>query len=416
MAPVTMVVAGAGARGSGYARYAEKHPDQAKVVGVAEPRDYYRQQMAGGHDILSDNVFTNWEELAAKEKFADAAMVTTQDAMHVEPAIAFVEKGYHLLLEKPMAPDEEGCRQIVEAVKKAGVMLAVCHVSRYTPFTQKLKQVLETGVIGDIVNVQRYEPVGYWHQAHSFVRGNWRNEEESSFMLLAKSCHDIDWLRYIIGVPCKAVSSFGSLRHFRKEEKPEGASDRCIDCDVEADCPYSALKIYIRDRLDKGQTGWPINVLTPDTTKEGVMEALKTGPYGRCVYECDNDVVDHQVVNFLYEGDRTATFTMSAFSEGGGRKTSILGTRGEIYADGSKIRIFDFLTDKTEEIDTTAGDQSLEGGHGGGDYGIMKSFVSAVANNDPSEILSGPDETLESHVTVFRAEQARRERRVVEID
>jgi len=363
-------------------------------------------------------VFSDWKDLAAKEKFADAAVITTQDAMHVEPAIAFAEKGYHLLLEKPMAPDEAGCRAIVEAVKKAGVMLAVCHVSRYTPHTQTLKKILDDGAVGEIVCIQRFEPVGYWHQAHSFVRGNWRNEEESSFMLLAKSCHDLDWLRYIMGVPCKAVSSFGSLKHFRKEEQPKGAASRCVDCseDVEANCAFSAMKIYLRDRLDKGHTGWPVNVLTPDTSKEGVMEALKTGPYGRCVYECDNDVVDNQVVNFLFEGGKTASFTMTAFTEASGRKTRIVGTKGEVYTDGQVIEVFDFLTDEKKTIDTAATASDITGGHGGGDYGIMESFVDAVASNDPSKILSGPEETLESHVMVFRAEEARRKQSVVKID
>ena len=416
MKPVTLLVAGAGGRRTGYANYALENPDRVKIVGVAEPRDYYREQMAEKHAIPPENVFSDWAGMAAKDKFADGVIIGTQDAMHVEPAVAFAEKGYQMLLEKPMAPDEAGCRTIVDAVKKAGVILAVCHVSRYAPFTQKLKEVLDSGVIGDIVNIQRFEPVGYWHQAHSFVRGNWRNEAESSFMLLAKSCHDIDWLRYMMGVPCKAVASFGSLRHFRKEEQPEGASDRCLDCKVEADCPYSALKIYLRDRLEKGQTGWPTSVLTPDVTVEGVTEALRTGPYGRCVYACDNDVVDHQVVSFWYEGDRSASFTMSAFAKARGRETHILGTKGELFCDGAVIKRFDFLTDETEEIDTTASDSSILGGHGGGDEGIMNAFVQAVAENDPGRILSGPDETLESHITVFRAEQARREGRVVQID
>lgn len=418
MPPVTLVVAGAGSRGNAYANYADKHPGLAKVVGVAEPRDYYRQEMAGKHDITGDNVFDDWKGLAAKEKFADAVVICTMDAMHVEPAIAFAEKGYHLLLEKPMAPNEAGCRAIVDAVKKAGVMLAVCHVSRYTPHTQQLKKILDDGAVGEIINIQRYEPVGYWHQAHSFVRGNWRNEEESSFMLLQKSCHDLDWLRYIFGVPCKAVSSFGSLKHFRKEEQPEGATARCVDCpqEVESKCAFSALKIYIRDRLDKGHTGWPVGVLTPDTSKEGVMTALKEGPYGRCVYKCDNDVVDNQVVNFQFEGGKTASFTMTAFTESGGRRTTIVGTKGEVYTDGQVITVFDFLTDEKKTIDTATTASDITGGHGGGDYGIMESFVDAVASNDPSKIISGPDETLESHVMVFRAEQARREGRVVAID
>jgi len=415
MAPVTLIIVGAGSRGSTYATYAASHPDRAKVVGVAEPRDHYRDRMAEKHAISPEDVFTDWKDIAERERFADAAVVATQDDMHAGPAIALARKGYHILLEKPMAPTAEDCRRIVAAILENRVIFAVGHVMRYTRYTQALKGVLDSGAIGDIVSLQHLEPVGYWHQAHSFVRGNWRNEGLSSPMLLAKSCHDLDWIRYVMGVPCRRVSSFGSLRHFRKEEQPEGAADRCVDCTVEGACPYSALKIYGRDRLEKGHTGWPLDVLTPEPTAESVDEALRTGPYGRCVYACDNDVVDHQVVNMEFEDDRTASFTMTAFNKAGHRKTRIFGTRGEVYGNGQTIEVFDFLTDQTEVIDTSKTDASILGGHGGGDYGLMHSFVTAVAEGDQSRILSGPQETLESHLMVFAAEEARRQGTVVPI-
>jgi predicted dehydrogenase len=235
-------------------------------------------------------------------------------------------------------------------------------------------------------------------------------------MLMAKSCHDLDWIRYIMGTRCKSVSSFGALKHFRKEEKPPeaGATTRCLDCAYEPKCPYSAKKIYL-GRLEKGQKSWPVKVLTFDVSVAGVTEALRTGPYGRCVYECDNDVVDHQVVNMLFEGNKSASFTMTAFNQAGHRRTCIFGTRGEIYGDGVKIHLTDFLTDQTRVIDTEAAEASLLGGHGGGDYGLMSAFVKAVSANDPSGLLSGPDETLESHLMVFAAERARREHRVIDL-
>ena len=247
------------------------------------------------------------------------------------------------------------------------------------------------------------------------MRGNWRNEAESSFMLLAKSCHDLDWIRYIMGSKCEAVSSFGSLKHFRKECAPAGSAKRCVSCKIERQCPYSAIKIYIDSRADKGNFDWPVNVLTTDLTKEGVMKALREGPYGRCVYACDNDVVDNQIVNMRFEGGATVAFTMTAFNEGG-RKTRIFGTKGEIYGDGSKLHVFDFMTDKTEVIDTNiASDNSILSGHGGGDFGIMDSFVSALATGDTNKILSGPDETLESHLMVFSAEKSRLTGRTVKL-
>jgi predicted dehydrogenase len=416
MKPVTYIIIGAGSRGTGYASYALRHPDRAEVVGVAEPREPARLRLVTEHDIPPENIYMDWQEVAAREKFADAVVITTQDAMHAEPAIAFAKKGYHILLEKPMAPNAADCERIVEAVKANGVLLGVGHVLLYTAYTQTLKKMLAAGLIGEIVSIQHLEPVGYWHQAHSFVRGNWRNEAESSFMLLAKSCHDLDWIRYIMGERCLSVSSFGTLKHFRKEEKPKEAGDalRCLDCNYEPHCPYSAKKIYL-GRVARGQTSWPVKILTFDVTAEGVTEALRNGPYGRCVYECDNDVVDNQVVNMLFEGNKTASFTMTAFTQAGPRRTSIFGTRGEIYSDGHQIYHTDFLTDERKVIEVPTSDASILGGHGGGDYSLMSAFITAVGHNDPSGLLSGPDETLESHLIVFAAEQARRENRVIDL-
>lgn len=414
MKSIKIVIVGAGSRGTAYGSYISEHPDCARVVGVAEPREYYRLRLANTHAIPQENIFSSWENLAGRERFADAVIIATQDAMHAEPAIAFADKGYDMLLEKPMAQNERDCRRIVKAAVTNNIIFAVCHEMRYTTSTRKLKNIIDSGAIGEVVSIQHMEPVGYWHQAHSYVRGNWRKESESSFMLLAKSCHDLDWIRYIMGAKCKAVSSFGSLKHFRKEEKPEGAGHRCLDCGYEPECPYSAKKIYL-GRVEEGHTEWPVNVLTPDTTIEGITKALRNGPYGRCVYECDNDVVDNQVVNMLFEGGKTASFTMTAFTESTDRRTRVFGTMGELSEDGPGIHHFDFLSNRTEVIDIEAPDSSILGGHGGGDYELMKSFISAVANNDSKMILSGPEETLETHLMVFAAERARREHRVIDL-
>ncbi len=409
--PVTLIVIGAGSRGSGYAKYAREFPDALTIVGVAEPRAVQREEMTRAYALPAENVMTDWRELLDKPRLADGVIIATQDYLHAEPAIALAERGYHILLEKPLAPSAEDCRRIVEAVKRAGVMLGVGHVLRYTAYTQRLKEVLGSGRIGEIVSIQHLEPVGHWHQAHSFVRGNWRNEAESSPMLLSKSCHDIDWLRFIMGKPCRSVSSFGSLRHFRASEKPKDAGNRCLECPehVESQCPYSAKRFYLRE-LERAHLDWPLAVITDDLTETGVLRALESGPYGRCVYACDNDVVDHQVVNMTFEDDSTAAFTMTAFARGRGRETHIFGTRGEIYGDSRTIRVYDFLTDTEDVIDTEqASDGSILSGHGGGDFGLMRAFVRAIAENDPDAILSGPDETLESHLLVFAAETARKQ-------
>ncbi|XP_034065222.1 uncharacterized protein zgc:154075 isoform X1 [Gymnodraco acuticeps] len=417
--PVRLIVVGAGCRGEIYCSFGSIHPERLKVVGVADPRKFARTKLQQQHNIVDENIFEDWHTMVEREKFADAVAICTPDRLHKEPAVAFAKKGYHVLLEKPMATTAEDCTAIVEACTQSGVMLSVGHVLRYDPVIHNIKELIDAGAIGDVMHIQHLEPVGFWHFAHSFVRGNWRNEEESSFALLAKSCHDIDLIHHWAGARrCLKVTSFGSVSHFRKKDKPAGAGNRCLDCSIEADCPYSARKIYM-DRVKQGNTGWPVSVICPNSFPdiESVTEALQTGPYGRCVYECDNDVCSNQVVNMEFEGGLTAAFSMVAFTEEiCKRKTTICGSKGELSCDGHEVRVFDFLTQRSTKHSPLSGAprrfMSMSG-HGGADYYLMDAFVSAVANNDPSLIRSGPEETLLSHLLVFEAERSRLEGRVV---
>lgn len=400
---VRYAIVGAGQRGAGYAELIGRRPG-AQVVAVAEPRAHQRARLAREHGVT--HVFSSWEELAAAPKLADAAVVSTQDAEHVGPAVALARKGYHLLVEKPLAPTPEECTALVDAVTEAGVLFAVCHVMRYRPYTRLVKQLVDDGRIGEIVSVQHLEPVGHWHYAHSYVRGNWRRTDEASFMLLAKSGHDIDWLRHIVGKPIERVSSFGSLRHFTAENAPAGSSDRCLDCSVEATCPYSAPRLYL-GMVRAGRTRWPVSVLADEVTEASVTRALREGPYGRCVYRCDNDVVDHQVVAMEFAGGTTATFTMTAFTPHEDRRTQVFGTRGFLDGDGLRVRLHDFVTDTTEVLAVPNEGVDTEAGHAGGDAGLITAFTTAVETGDASHILSGPAESLESHLAVFAAERAR---------
>ncbi len=411
MRQATVIVVGAGSRGRGYARFAEQFPERVKVVGVAEPREYYRNKAGDTHSIPADKRFLSWEDVVKVPKFADAVLICTQDNMHEAPAIAFAKMGYHIMLEKPMAPTPEACMNIVRAVKEAGVMFAVCHVLRYTAYTKLIKRLISEDKIGDIVSIQHLEPVKPWHQAHSFVRGNWRNEAESSFMLLQKCCHDCDWLRYIMNKQCVKTQSFGSLKFFNKANQPAGAAERCMDCpaEIESACPYSAMKIYLRDRVAKGHTGWPVDVLTSDVTMAGVAKAIKEGPYGRCVFCCDNDVVDHQVVNIEFADSSSAQMTMTAFCDEFGRQTRIFGTKGCLRGDDSKVWVTDYLSGETTEYDSNVvNDGNILTGHGGGDGGLMDAFVMALQTGDSSHILTGLDDTLESHLLTFAAEKSRK--------
>ncbi|GHJ47888.1 oxidoreductase [Catellatospora sp. TT07R-123] len=415
MEPVRLVLIGAGDRGTGYSRWALAHPDRARIVAVAEPDPARRERLAAAHGIAAADTYADWPELLAAGIAADAVIIATQDSGHVAPALAAARAGLHIMLEKPIAPTPEDCVRVVDAVREAGVMLAVCHVLRYAPYTRMVKQLVDSGAIGEIVSVQHHEPVGFWHQAHSFVRGHWRRQDLASFMLLAKSCHDIDWLQHVVGRDIARVSSFGGLRHFRPENRPEGAADRCLDCAVEPDCPYSATRLY-GGQLAQGRHSWPLSVVTQVFTEESLLSALREGPYGRCVYACDNDVVDHQVVAMEFDGGVSAVFTMNAFNTGGHRRTRLFGTRGELVCEGDSITVYDFVTGAwTQHDPSTVGGADSAGGHGGGDEGLMEAFVTAVATGDPAPILSGPAQTLNSHLATFAAEQARLDGTVVTV-
>ena len=268
--------------------------------------------------------------------------------------------------------------EVIDTVEKAGVILAVCHVMRYTAYTAQVKEIVASGRLGQLVGVDHLEPVGWWHFAHSYVRGNWRRMDEAGPSILTKCSHDLDWLRYVVGRPAVAVSSRGGLHHFTGANRPAGAADRCLDCAVEPDCPYSATRLYLGCLGDPERERWPLSVLTTDKTEEGVRQALREGPYGRCVYACDNDVADHQVVTIDFEGRVTATLTMSAFTPHDRRRTRIMGTRGFLDGNGERITLTDFVTAEVETFDLVHTALDVGDGHGGGDFGVMRAFLDAV--------------------------------------
>lgn len=413
--PIRLILVGSGNRGRQYAQFAAE-TGLAAVVAVAEPVARRRAEAQHAHGIPAADAVVDWRELAAREPFADAVIVATQDAAHHEAAVAFLRRGYHVLVEKPMATSEADAAEMVAAAEAAGRMLAVCHVMRYTPYTRALKRLLAGGMLGDVVSVDHFEPVGWWHQAHSYVRGNWRREDLGSPMLLAKSVHDIDWLDFVIGKPARRVASFGSLYHFRPENRPAEAADNCLDCPLEHVCPYSAPRLYLGALGNPARERWPLSTVTDARTPEGVREALREGPYGRCVYASDNDVVDHQVVSIEYEGGTTAAFTMSAFSPFGFRKTRIGGTHGYVEGDGRLLTVTDFRTSERHTIETAAeGENGAAGGHGGGDRGLIDAFLASVRVGEPAQGLAGAAESFRSHQLTWAAERARLEGRVLDV-
>ncbi|MBE7558984.1 Gfo/Idh/MocA family oxidoreductase [bacterium] len=409
--PITCIVIGAGSRGNVYAGYQRGHPDEWKIVGVAEPIPDRNQRMAETYGIPDEHRFVTWEHVFEKPKFADVCIITTPDNLHHGPAMAALERGYDLLLEKPIAQTWPECKDILRRSQKKGRIVAVCHVLRYTPYFREMKRIVAGGRLGRLVSVQHLEPVEHVHMSHSFVRGNWRNTESSTPIILSKSCHDLDILRWIVDRPCRKASSFGSLTLFRPEMAPPGATARCTDgCPVEATCPFSAPRIYVREKL------WSrFHLNAKDDSPEAVLAALREGPYGRCVYHCDNNVPDHQITNLEFDDDITVAFSLEALTSYGGRRTRIMGTAGDLVGDEETLTVFDFSTRKRTTWDRRTA--PVTSGHGGGDYGLVRDFVQAVSRQDPTLLSSTIEASMESHLMAFAAEESRLAGgRVTEID
>ncbi len=406
--PLTVAIAGCGSRGQDtYTRILLDMPEKARIVAAADINPEKLEGMRKLTGIPESACYASAEEMLAQPKLADIMFICTPDACHYLQAKAALLKDYDLLLEKPIAPEADQCRELCDLALSRNRKVAVCHVLRYTPFYQKIRQLLQGGTIGEIVNLQAIEQVCYWHQAHSFVRGNWRNTGLSSCMILQKCCHDMDILLWLTGKHCKTVSSFGSLSLFKPEKAPSGSSDRCLNCSVADSCPYNAVDFYLKEFRRTGDA-WPQNVVAFDPSEDKLMAALKDGPYGRCVYACDNDVVDHQVVNLLFEDGATANFTMTAFTAHGGRTIRVGGTLGEIYGDmkANTIRVMRYgQEDEVIDVNKLADDFS---GHGGGDARLVREFIDLLRSEiGVSPTLTSIDRSVESHLVALAAEESR---------
>ncbi len=452
--PIQAVLIGAGQRGAEvYGGYALRHPQQLRFVAVAEPDEARRARFATQHNLPPQNQFPSWEALFERPRFAQAAIICTQDQQHTAPTLAALRAGYDVLLEKPMATTPQECRQLVATAEELGRQLHICHVLRYTPHFQTMRTIIRSGILGEVVNVAHRENVSWWHMAHSYVRGNWRNAAHSCPMILAKCCHDFDILLWLLERRCERLSSVGRLIHFRPENAPPGAPQYCLDgCPAEKTCPYYAPWIYLdlaplwrsvaataggaprlilqaAERMPgwvnalsplipplrqlSDYRGWPRSVVALEPSRQNLLDALRRGPYGRCVYHCDNDVVDHQVVMMEFEGGISVTLTMHGHSHLEYRTTRIEGTRATLLAQfglgGSWIEVHEHRSDEKRHYNTS----TQLGGHGGGDDGLMAAFVRSIAHGN-KDALTIAREALESHLLAFAAEQARLTRQVVE--
>lgn len=416
MKKIKVVLIGAGGRGTTYTNIMEKMPEKYEVVAVAEPIESRRNNIKKRHNIPDERCFTDWHPLLELGKIADMAIIATQDRDHFDPAMAAIGLGYHLLLEKPIAPTAEECNTLTAYAIEKGVKVVVCTVLRYTPVFMTLKDIIDSGKIGDVMSINHEECVGNRHQSHSFVRGNWHNEAESACMILAKSCHDTDMLQWLVGKKCTKVQSFGTLSYFTEKNAPEGAPEYCIQgCPAAENCMYNAVKMYVDDHT---YLRWiKPDIPHDELTEEIARDVITNTDYGRCVFRCNNDVVDHQTLNMLFGDDVTVTFTMNAFNNGG-RYIHIMGTKGEIRAalnETTPITVHTFADNKNEQI-PIVGKDGINGGHGGGDKGIIEALYLYLNNAYTGKSVPEIDESNENHLIAFAAEVSRKTNTVVDFD
>lgn len=405
---ITVAIVGLGSRGNSYASSCALLSDKVEIVACADIDPDKLQRFSKKYNIKPEMQFNSAEELLQQDKLADVLFVCTLDQLHYPHSIPALKKGYHLLLEKPASNDPVECMEIARVANEYNRKVVVCHVMRYTAFLRTLKSILDSGKIGDIMCIQANEGVCFWHQAHSFVRGNWRDKNTTSPMLLQKCCHDMDMFLWLTGKHCKSITSFGTLSHFKPECAPEGATQRCNEgCPHYYTCPYSIKPCYL-DWGEKGIFTWPMDVVSQEPTMESLKKNLEEGQYGRCVYFCDNNVVDHQVVNMLFDDDLMINFNMCAFTEtSGGRNIHIMGTKGEIKTPigGDKIEV-NVFRQPAEFVPVQ--DVNDEFGHGGGDMGIVEDIVDLLLDEGANkESVTSIDVSIESHIMCIAAEESR---------
>ena len=394
-----------------YLHYVEHHPEEVRLVAVVEPDDLRREGVVRQFGLLPSQQFASCDDFFAAHVEADAVIICTPENAHYEPCMAAIEKGYHILLEKPIAQTMEQCVEIAETARRKGVIVCLCHVLRYFPAYRKIKQIIDSGELGTIISISHTEGVGIDRTTHSYVRGQMNREKESNPMLLAKCCHDLDFFYWITGSRCRRVCSYGSLRWFREENAPEGSAHRCVDCKVEAACPFSAVNLYLR------RHEWISNFDVPEgkTIDDVILNELHRGRFGRCVYHCDNDVVDHQCLIMELENEVTISMSMDIFTESDVRTTHIKLTGGEIRCDENHVSVSHFRSRRKDRYDFSR--QMAQPHHGGADMMMIADFIHHLRPSLPPTggreglgtrgALPLVDEAIESHRICFEAEKFR---------
>ena len=420
--PITAIIVGAGHRAFVYSKLALTDPDKLKIVGVADPDKIRQKKAMEMFGFPKENCFDSAQELAKVPKFADAVINGTMDEQHIETSIPLLEKGYDMLLEKPFATNEEEMRTLVDCVRKNGNKVMICHVLRYTPFYLSIKERVAAGEIGDIINIQTCEHVSYHHLSTSYVRGKWANSDKChTSMLLAKCCHDMDMIMWMMSeTKPVAISSFGSKFQFKPENAPKEAGTRClVDCPLVDTCRYSAKRLYLDQPERWAFYIWDKLEEIENPTDEDRITLLKgDSNYGKCIYKCDNNVVDHQSVLINFASGATGTHNMVGGSSKPQRRIHIIGTLGEIYGDfeESKFYVSKIHPTKTdekvvEEVDLRVGGDMVGayGGHGGGDEKLAADFIEYLRGGKPSLACTSIFDSVAGHLCVYLADKSREE-------
>ena len=415
----TVSIIGCGSRGAfAYGRTMQKMPNKWEIVALCDTDSEKLDIWSKNFGVKRENCFLDEYEFFEKKR-SDVLVLATQDRDHVRMCIRALELGYSVLLEKPISPVKEELDALLDAHKKYGGEVVVCHVLRYAPMFVRVKKILDSGVLGKLVRIESIEQVGYWHQAHSFVRGNWRNDSETSPMIMQKCCHDLDLLQYYASSKGKRVYSVGDLTYFNAQNKPQGATARCQDCPHIHACIYSAENCYITNWKKDGcpENTWPYNVICSQVphTEDALRKAYETSAYGRCVFDCDNNVVDNQSVSILFENGVKADLTMTAFTQNMGRRMTFHCVHGEIRLKEDEeileIQPFGQELQVLKSADIIAEDARDSFGHGGGDSGVINAFYLSLIGE--AESGTSLENSVESHLLALASEQSRKTGEIV---
>ena len=410
MEQVSVALIGAGDRGFHcYAPYVTENAWKCRLVAVAEMDDAKRGACGDAFGIPENMRFKDMYDLLAAPKLADALLICTSDKLHFKPAIQAIERGYHILLEKPMSTTPAECIALERAAHGYDRMLILCYVLRYTEFFSTIRDIIDSGAIGDVNSIVHMENIPLTDQVHAFTRGIFSNTSAAGPIMLSHCCHDLDLISWFAGARCTKVASFGGLTHFCSKNAPESAPLRCLDgCPWADACPYYAPKYYLTK-----DTGWPTSTICTDMGFEARLHALRTGPYGRCVYHCDNNVCDNQTVIMEFENGVTASFSLQPYASANARTLKILGTKGEIRAnlDLNELEVTDILLGQKKGYRLRPSKYK----YGGGDHGVMEYFIDGVSRAKQGG-RTCMTSSLESHLIAFAAEESRTKGIVVNMD